>query len=637
MAKALTHKLIEAACLSGTAEPGADLELRADQVLAHDGSGALLLRQLEALGPERARVETGVLYLDHQSPAMMLGDAGLPRLLRDGAARFGLWFSAPGNGICHQVHAERFGAPGKVLLGVDSHATTGGGLGMLALAVTPLECALAMSGWPHRLRVPHVLGVHLVGALAPWIGAKDVAHALLARLGMRGAWGRAIEFHGPGVASLSASARLTLAHHAAEWGATTCVFPSDEATRVFLRGQGRDADWRAMAADPEATYAEQWELDLSGIEPLLAEPHRPDRVVPLAEHAGIAVRQVCIGSCACSTVADLERAARLLAGRRVHPDVELVVTPGSRQVFATVARSGALAALEAAGARILESACGPCIGAGAPPPAGGASLRSYSRNFPERSGVGEARVYLASPEACAAAAVSGRITDPRELGSGRELPVEPVEYVIDDALLERPAPGERPAGPRPAPRPPALLAGLRGIVLLRVGDAVSSDHIVAGGAQVQADPSDVGGLAERTFATLDPEFAARARAHGGGFVVARHHYGVGSARAQAALAVVELGVRAVMARSFARAHRESLVGFGVLPLLLASDGDYENLEAGDELEIPGLPEALEPDRPLVVRNLTRGSQFAVQHRLDARELEIVRAGGLLGRGLPSAA
>ncbi len=634
MGKSLFRRILESQRLGGSPSAGEEVELRVDQALFHDRQGILILQALEALGVERCAVDPCVCYVDHRPPRPGYLSPDLPRLLAAGSRRFGIHFSRAGNGISHHVHAERFAAPGRALLGADSHAGTAGGLGMLALSGTPLELALALAGRPFVFRVPRVRHVRLLGSLPAWLGAMDLSLELLRRIGMRGAFEWVIEYGGPGLASLSAPARLAVAHLGSALGAAASLFPSDERTRAFLRAQGRDADWKSLVAEPEAAYDDELELDLGALQPLAAGPDRPDRVVPLRELGELPLRQVCIGSYAGSSAWDLTRAAALLAGRKVHPDVSLTVVPGSRQVLALLDANGSLEILRRSGARVLESFCGPSIGASEAPPAGTVSLRSFSRDCVS-AGNG-ARVYLASPETCAASAAAGRLYEAPRQAEGIPLPEEPPSFPVDDSWIARPGPATTvepppPLGLRPL-RPQAPLAGtLRGMVLIALGDDVTCDHILPNGARIDELRSDLPALARHLFSPVEPGFAERAALVGGGFVVAGRAYGLGSGRVDAALAMVQLGIRAVLARSFARAHRQTLVGQAVLPLVLVNDRDRQANHAGDELEIPGLPEALEVARPLVVRNLTRGFQFAASHGLNDRELEIVKAGGLLAR------
>ncbi|MDI7276876.1 MAG: aconitate hydratase, partial [Anaerolineae bacterium] len=548
-------------------------------------------------------------------------------------AKYGIYFSRPGNGICHQVQLERFSAPGETLLGADSHTPTSGGLGTLAIGAGGLDVAAAMAGAPFYLAMPRVTLVHLRGRLPDWVSAKDVILELLRRLTVKGGVGRVMEYGGPGLASLTVAERATIANMGAELGATSSIFPSDEQTLAYLRAQGREADWVPLAADPGAAYDQVIELELSALEPLISLPSSPDNVRPVREVAGTPVAQVCVGSCTNSSYADLATVAAILRGKSVHPGVSLTVSPGSRGVLLAIARSDVLADLIAAGARILEAGCGPCIGMGQAPATGVASLRSFNRNFPGRSGTPGDQVYLASPQVCAASALRGVITDPRELGPLPRIAV-PVSLPAEDGMIIAP-PAEGHAieilrGPniKPLPRRGPLEEDLCGRVLLKVGDNISTDQIMPAGARLLPLRSNVPALAEHVFAPIDPSFALRARQAGGGFVVGGQNYGQGSSREHAALCPMYLGVKAVFARSFARIHAANLVNFGILPLVLEGVAD-DALAEGDEWRIARVRERLCGGGRLRVENLTRGGEFQVRHNLTPRQIQIVLAGGLL--------
>ncbi len=630
----LTRKILAEHLVAGELQVGREIAIRIDQTLTQDATGTMAYLQFEAMGVPRVRTKLSVSYVDHNMLQTGFENADDHRFLQTVAAKYGIYFSRPGNGICHQVHLERFAVPGQTLLGSDSHTPTAGGLGMLAIGAGGLDVAVAMAGGPFHLAMPAVVNVRLRGRLRPWVTAKDVILELLRRLTVKGGVGKVFEYSGPGVATLTVPERATITNMGAELGATTSIFPSDEMTRAFLRAQGREGVWVPLAADPDAAYDEVIELDLGELEPLIALPHSPDNVVPVRAVAGTPVDQVSIGSCTNSSYTDLMRVASILRGRRVHPRVSLSIAPGSRQVLEAIARNGALADLIAAGARILETACGPCIGMGQAPASGAVSVRSFNRNFEGRSGTPDARVYLASPETAAAAAVTGVITDPRDLGEYPRVEL-PERFPVDDAGIippaDRPEEVEVVRGPniKPLPVRGPLEDELSGPVLIKVGDNVTTDHILPAGPKVLPLRSNIPAIAEFVFAGLDPGFAARARAAGGGFIVGGYNYGQGSSREHAALAPMYLGVKAVLARSFARIHRANLINFGILPLVFVDPEDYARLEAGDRLVLPGVRAALRAGDVLTVHNETQGTTLRVRHDLTPRQVEVVLAGGLL--------
>ncbi len=629
----LTEKILREHLVSGALEPGQEIQIRIDQTLTQDATGTMAYLQFEALGVPRVRTELSVSYVDHNTLQSSFENADDHRYLQSVAAKYGLYFSRPGNGICHQVHLERFGVPGKTLLGSDSHTPTAGGLGMLAIGAGGLDVAVAMAGLPFTLVAPQVVRVYLTGRLAPWVGAKDVILEVLRRLSVKGGVGKVMEYAGPGVATLSVPERATITNMGAELGATTSVFPSDEETLRFLEAEGRGEAWRPLAADADAEYADQLEVDLSALEPLVAQPHSPDAVVPVAQVAGRPVDQVCIGSCTNSSLADLMIVAAIVKGRHVHPRVSLTISPGSRQVLAMIARNGALADLVEAGARILESTCGPCIGMGQAPVTDAVSVRSFNRNFPGRSGTPSAGVFLAGPEVCAAAALTGELTDPRILGEFPTVRV-PEKFEVDDSLIlppaEDPETVEIVRGPniRPVPTRGPLEDEISLRVLLKVGDNITTDHIMPAGAKVLPLRSNIPAISEYVFTAVDPEFAHRAQEWGGGFVVGGENYGQGSSREHAALAPMYLGVKAVLARSFARIHQANLVNFGVLPVQIGEE-DYNRLQPGDVLTFSGVRAAVQALTPVSIRNETQGYDFTATPQLSPRQVEVVLAGGVL--------
>ena len=627
----LTHKLIASHLVSGEMTPGAEIAMRIDQTLTQDVTGTMAFLQFEALGVPRVRTRLSVSYVDHNLLQTGFESADDHRYLQSAAAKYGVYFSRPGNGICHQVHLERFGVPGQTLLGSDSHTPTCGGLGMLAIGAGGLDVAAAMAGLPFYLAMPKVTLVRLTGALPDWVSAKDIILELLRRLTVKGGVGRVMEYGGDGISNLSVPERATITNMGAELGATSSVFPSDEQTRAFLRAQQREEAWSPLAADAIAPYDAEVELDLRQLVPLVAKPHSPDHVVPVSELRGTRLDQVAIGSCTNSSYQDLMTVAGILAGKRVHPRVSLLISPGSRQVLEMLAANGALATMIAAGARLLEASCGPCIGMGQAPPSGGVTLRSFNRNFAGRTGTGDAQAYLASAEVCAASAIAGEITDSRSLGARPRVPM-PERFMVDDSMIlppaDHPEQVEVVRGPNIAPVPVRgpLEDTIRGQVLLVAGDNVTTDDIMPAGAQILPLRSNIPAISKYVFSRLDPDFVGRARQAGGGFVVGGMNYGQGSSREHAALAPMALGVKAVFARSFARIHHANLVNVGILPLMLF---EHAAVAQGDELEIADVRRGIEGGTPLVVTNLTRGGTLDVTYELTPRQARILLAGGLL--------
>jgi len=633
MPATLTGKIIRDHLVSGEMNAGAEIAIRTDQTLTQDATGTMAYLQFEALGIPRVRTELSVSYVDHNTLQTGFENADDHRYLQSVAARHGIFFSRPGNGICHQVHLERFGVPGKTLLGSDSHTPTAGGLGMLAIGAGGLDVAAAMAGEPFFLNMPAIIGVRLGGELTGWAAAKDVILELLRRLTVKGGVGHVFEYFGPGVVTLSVPERATITNMGAELGATSSIFPSDDRTREFLRAQQRENAWRALAADDGAQYAGTIEVDLSAIEPLVAQPHMPDRVVPARELAGLEVDQVCIGSCTNSSLKDLMTVAAVLKGHTVHERTSLVISPGSRQVEEMIARNGALADLLAAGARVLEPACGPCIGMGQSPPSGGTSVRTFNRNFRGRSGTADAGVYLTSPETAALVALHGQFIDPSD-APARPSIEPPATFAVDDGMIIAPPEDgsdvEVIRGPniRPIPLRDPLPDTLEATVLLKVGDNITTDDIMPAGAKVLPLRSNIPAISEFVFAGIDPDFPARARQHSPGLVLGGENYGQGSSREHAALAPMHLGVQAVIAESFARIHKANLVNFGILPLEIAPE-DYEHLSQGDILRIEGLHDALAANRPLTATVAGTGETIPLTCDLSDREREVALAGGHL--------
>jgi len=634
MGENLTTKILRAHLVNGEMLPGKEIGIRIDQTLTQDATGTMAYQQFETLGLERVATELSVSYVDHNMLQSDYKNADDHLYLQSIAAKYGLYYSRPGNGICHQVHLERFGAPGKTLLGSDSHTPTAGGLGMLAIGAGGLDVAVAMAGAPFFLTMPRVVRAWLSGALNDWVSAKDVILELLRRLGVKGGVGKVIEYSGPGVASLSVTQRATITNMGAELGATSSLFPSDAATLGYMQAQGRAESWQPLAADDDATYDEYVDIDLSALEPMVALPHSPDNVLPVSEVAGRPLQQVCIGSCTNSSVVDLEKVASMLKGQTVHPGVSLTISPGSKQVLTMIAQSGALAVLVAAGARILESGCGPCIGMGQAPASGTNSLRSFNRNFAGRSGTADAQVYLASAEVCAASAITGIITDPRTLGQSPSIEM-PDSFLADDNLVVPPlSDGSRIQvirGPniKPLPTRGRLDDPITGEILLVTGDNVSTDDIMMAGAQVLPLRSNIPAMSAFAFARLDPSLPERAKAAGGGIIVGGENYGQGSSREHAALVPMYLCIRAVLAKSFARIHQANLLNFGILPLTFADQADAALCHQGDQLRITDIELALRSKSLLNIVNDTTGATFKARCELSSRQADIVLAGGLL--------
>jgi aconitate hydratase len=636
MSRNIVEKVLHAHLQEGQYVAGQEIGIHIDQTLTQDASGTMTYLQFEAMGLSEVKTELSVSYVDHNTVQVGFENADDQRYLQTVAARYGLIFSRPGNGICHQVHLERFGRPGSTLLGSDSHTPMGGGIGQLAMGAGGLDVAVALGGGPFYLAVPKVYLVRLTGQLGDWVSAKDVILKMLDILSTKGNVGVMLEYGGPGVQTLSVPERATIANMGAEAGVTSSIFPSDEATRRFLRAQGREKDWQPLEADPGAAYDRVIEVDLSALEPLLAYPHSPSNIKSVKALAGQKIDQVAIGSCTNSSVKDMLTVAAILKGHHVHPDVSLGIAPGSRQVLQMLARSGALADLVESGARLMESACGFCIGNSFSPKSGGISLRTNNRNFEGRSGTRDAQVYLVSPEVAAVAAITGTFTDPRESGLPYPRQAETAEFVLDDAMFVFPSAEGRRAevfrGPNigDPPRNTPLPAALHGDVTIKVGDKITTDHIMPAGARLKYR-SNVPTYAQYVFEGVDPGFAARClerKAQGGhNVIVAGESYGQGSSREHAAMCPMYLGVKAVVAKSFERIHAANLVNFGIVPLVFADPADYERLEPGAPLTAEGWREALAAGRPVVLRS----GEVAVETRyqLSARQVNILLAGGLL--------
>jgi aconitate hydratase len=630
----LTQKILAAHLVSGNLLAGEEIAIKIDQTLTQDATGTMAYLQFEAMEIPQVKTDLSVSYVDHNTLQSGFENADDHLFLQTVAAKHGIYFSRPGNGICHQVHLERFGKPGGTLLGSDSHTPTGGGIGMLAIGAGGLDVAVAMGGGAFYLTMPKVINVRLHGSLSPWVSAKDVILEVLRILSVKGGVGKILEYSGDGVNSLSVPERATITNMGAELGATTSVFPSDECTLAFLTAQGRGEAWMPLAADQNAVYDEVLEIDLAALEPMVAQPHSPDCVAKINELGGIEVNQVAIGSCTNSSYMDLMRVAAILKDKKVHPNTSLVISPGSKQVFEMLARNGALSDLISTGARILESSCGPCIGMGQSPCSGAVSVRTFNRNFEGRSGTADAKVYLASPESAAAAAITGHLTDPRELGADPQIAF-PSEYLLDDSMILSPSEDPQSVqvrrGPNIKPLPVAepLRDSLTVPVLLKTGDNITTDHIMPAGSKILPLRSNIPAISKFVFNSVDPTFAERALTAQGGIVLGGHNYGQGSSREHAALAPMYLGVKAVIAKSFARIHRANLINFGILPLTFLEEEDYSAINQGDDLELQNLHQGLQTPSPLTLLNKTTGKVIAVEHNLTPRQARILLAGGLL--------
>ena len=641
MGKNVVEKILDAHLVYGDAKTGSRAGFTVDQVYTQDATGTMAWLQFEAIGTGRVKVPLAVSYVDHNMLQSNFMNADDHEFLRTSAAKFGAWFSRPGNGISHQIHLERFSAPGRIALGTDSHTPTGGGIGMLAIGVGGLDAATVMAGAPLELKVPEVLEVRLTGRLKrPWVTAMDVILELLRRLTVKGGVGKIIEYSGPGVKQLTVPERATITNMGAELGATTSVFPSDERTQFFLKAQGREKDWVELKADPDATYSDTISINLSALEPMMAAPHSPDNVIPVRELAGMKVDQVCIGSCTNSSYMVLKEVASILKGHTVRPEVNLLVNPGSRQVALMLARDGSAGDFLSAGARMLECSCGPCIGMGGSPGSGQVSVRTYNRNFKGRSGTKDAMVYLANPLLSALFALNGRIVMPDEQINVKRVK-EPASYPVDDSLLIPPqAEGAEVAvkkGPniKEVPLKGPVEDEICAEALLVVGDNITTDDIMPAGSQILPLRSNIPAISEFVYRGLDPDFSKRAiaaRAKGGGVIIGGENYGQGSSREHAALAPMYLGVKTVIAKSFARIHRSNLINFGILPLVFKDPADHGRIGREDELSIKNVRAALnsaQAGQNFMVEDRTKGFTFEATSSLSRREADLILAGGLL--------
>ena len=637
MGKTLSQKILDSHIVEGCPEKGSEVGIRIDQTLTQDATGTMAYLEFEAMGVPRVRTERSVAYIDHNTLQSGFENADDHRFIGSLAKGHGIYFSRPGNGICHQVHLERFGIPGKTLIGSDSHTPTCGGIGMLAIGAGGLDVAVAMGGGAYYITYPEIIGIRLTGKLSPWVAAKDVILEVLRILSVKGGVGRIIEYFGDGVSTLSVPERATITNMGAELGATTSIFPSDETTRDFMRAQRREADWTPLSADPDAVYDRVIDIDLSSLVPMAACPHSPDNVKTLSEIGKIKIDQVCIGSCTNSSLLDMLKVAYILDGKTVHPDVSLAIAPGSKQVLEMISKNGALAKMIDCGARILESACGPCIGMGQSPNSGGISLRTFNRNFEGRSGTKDAQIYLVSPEVAAYSALCGYLADPREMGDMPSFTL-PEFFDINDNMVTPPA-DEKSAsdvrvlrGPniKPYPKTEPMAESLDCRCSLKVGDNITTDHIMPAGAKILPLRSNIPEISKHCFTACDPEFPKRAASLGQSIIIGGANYGQGSSREHAALAPLYLGVRAVITKSFARIHKANLVNAGILPLTFTSEADFDRVSEGDELKIENLRDAVQRgDTSLRVTDVTADFDFEVELDVSERQRRILALGGLL--------
>ncbi len=635
MGLTIAQKIIKAHLVEGEMVAGNEIALRIDQTLTQDATGTMAYLEFESIGIKRVRTELSVAYIDHNTLQSGFENADDHRYIQSVAKKYGIRFSRPGNGICHQVHLERFGKPGKTLIGSDSHTPTGGGIGMLAMGAGGMDVAVAMGGGAYYITMPKMLKVNLTGKLRPWVSAKDVSLEILRILSVKGGVGYIIEWGGEGVATLSVPQRATITNMGTELGATTSIFPSDEVTKAFLESQGRGEDYTPLSSDPDAVYDRIIDINLSELKPLLACPHSPDNIKSAEELSDVKVDQVCIGSCTNSSLADMLKVAAILKGKTIDPSVSLSVSPGSKQVLTMLADCGALSDIIASGARVLECACGPCIGMGFSPNSAGVSLRTFNRNFEGRSGTRDGQVYLVSPEVAAASALTGYITDPRTLGDCPEITM-PDKFKINDSAVIMPATESEAdevevlRGPniKPFPEASPLTDTLTAPLTLKVGDNITTDHIMPAGAKILPYRSNIPYLSKFCFDVCDETFPERALASGKSIVVGGSNYGQGSSREHAALVPLYLGVKAVIAKSFARIHAANLINAGIIPLTFKNADDYDKLSQGDELEITGLFEAIKIGNA-TLKNKTTGESFELICDFSKRQQDMLLAGGLL--------
>ena len=632
MGMTIAEKILKAHLVDGEMVKGQEIGLRIDQTLTQDATGTMAYLQFEAMGVDQVKTERSVAYIDHNTLQSGFENADDHKFIGTCAKKHGIYFSKPGNGICHQVHLERFGKPGKTLIGSDSHTPTGGGIGMLAFGAGGLDVAVAMGGGAYYIPMPKMVRVTLTGSLQPWVAAKDIILEVLRQMTVKGGVGKIVEYAGPGVATLSVPERATITNMGAELGATTSVFPSDEVTREFLRAQGREEDYTPLASDPDAVYDEEYTVDLDKLQPLAAKPHMPDQVEEVASIGKIKINQCCIGSCTNSSYYDMMKVAAILKGKKVHPDVSLTISPGSMQVFNMLAKNGALSDIIQAGARILECACGPCIGMGQSPESAGVSLRTFNRNFEGRSGTQDAKIYLVSPEVAAASAIAGVLTDPRELGEAPKIEM-PEHFVIDDGMIIPPA--ENPneveviKGPniKEFPLGHELEESISTKVMLKTEDNITTDHILPAGSKLLPYRSNIPYYSDYCFIHVDPKFPARCKELGGGVIIGGSNYGQGSSREHAALVPLYLGIRAVVAKSFARIHKANLVNSGIIPLTFKNPEDYDGIELLDGITFPNIRAEIESGSDVTV--VIGGKTIMTECELSDRQRSAILEGGTL--------
>lgn len=636
MGLTLTEKILKSHIVDGEFIKGSEIGIHIDQTLTQDATGTMAYLEFEAMGVPRVKTERSVAYIDHNTLQSGFENADDHRFIGSIAKKHGIYFSRPGNGICHQVQLERFGIPGKTLIGSDSHTPTGGGIGMIAIGAGGLDVAVAMGGGAYYITYPKIVKIELTGSLSPWVAAKDVILEVLRRLTVKGGVGKVIEYCGNGVKTLSVPERATITNMGAELGATTSIFPSDEITLEFLKAQDREKDWVALSADTDAAYDEVVEINLSELVPLAACPHSPDNIKSVEEIGNIKIDQVCIGSCTNSSLMDMLKVAHILKGKTVHPDVSLSIAPGSKQVFNMLAQNGALADLIASGARILECACGPCIGMGQSPNSKGISLRTFNRNFEGRSGTKDGQIYLVSPELAAVSALTGVLTDPRILGDMPKFELPEVFSINDNMIVPPAAEAEMDSieilrGPniKPFPTTTPLDESISAPCALKVGDNITTDHIMPAGAKILPLRSNIPAISKYCFAVCDEEFPERALKLGKSIIVGGTNYGQGSSREHAALAPLHLGVKAVLVKSFARIHRSNLINAGILPLTFANEADYEAISQGDEVELTNVKACVENGTNITIKNKTTGKEIITLCELTERTKAIILAGGLL--------
>ena len=630
----LVYKILKSHIVEGELKVGEPIALKIDKTLTQDSTGTMAYLQLEAMGIDRVKTKKSVAFIDHNMLQQGFENADDHKFIQTVASKYGVYFSKPGNGICHQIFLERFSTPGDTLIGSDSHTPTAGGVGMLAMGAGGLDVALAMGGGAYNINTPKVIKIELTGKLNKMVAAKDIILEVLRRLTVKGGVGVVFEYGGEGVKTLSVPERATITNMGAELGATTSIFPSDERTLEFFKAQGREEDWIEFKPDADAVYDEVVTINLSELTSLTAKPHSPDNVVKVSEAGKIKVDQVFIGSCTNSSYEDLMKVSRILKGHKVHPNVSLVIGPGSRQVMEMIARNGALADIISAGARILENSCGPCIGMGQAPGTNGISLRTVNRNFYGRSGTLSGQIYIVSPETAAVSAIKGELTDPSEM-IDVDLNIEmPEKFIIDDSMILAPAPTnaevEVVRGPniKPFPIGKPLGEDVDGKVVIKVEDNITTDHIMPSNSKLLPFRSNIPYLAEFCFSTIDPEFPKRAQENNGGFIIAGDNYGQGSSREHAALAPLYLGIKGVVAKSFARIHKANLINNGIIPMEFINGADYDNIDLLDELKIEGIQNALEAGN-VKVKNLTKGTEYEVKVDLTEKEIAVIKAGGRL--------